>query len=186
MRSRDNDVVRGHRRGGGRTGVRLDAAALWERLAPLNLSQNRPAGQIGISPGYVSMSADGERSPSGRIRRRMQKALGTTNTKTFTTWRIAMNDTYHIDGLSGMEPLEGTVLPKDFPQRLERLKKASGLSWRGVARAIGIDHKLLLNWRRGAAPSGGSMLSLFRFANRVPGGLRILMGEGLQMTFFRN
>ena len=97
-----------------------------------------------------------------------------------------MNDTNHIDALSGMEPLEGTVLPKDFPQRLERLKEASGLTWRGMARAIGIDHKLLLYWRRGGGPSGGSMLSLFRFANRVPGGLRILLGEGLQMTFFKN
>ena len=187
MSLRGTDVERGHRRGGGRTGVRLDAAALRERPALLNPSRNRFAKEIGISPGHTSMSANNEeRSPSGRIRRRMQKALGTTNTKTFTTWRIAMNDTNHIDRLSGMEPLGGTVLPKDFPKRLERLKEASGLTWRGVARVIGIDHKLLLYWRRGAAPSGGSMLSLFRFANRVPGGLRVLLGEELQMTFFRN
>ena len=75
-----------------------------------------------------------------------------------------------------MEPIQGAVLPDDFPQRLERLKEASGLNWRAMARAIGIDHKLLLRWRRGAVPSGGSMLSLFRFANRVPGGVRILLG----------
>ena len=97
-----------------------------------------------------------------------------------------MNDTNHIDGVSGMEPLGGAVMPDDFPQRLERLKEASGLSWRGMARAIGIDRKLLRKWRKGAVPSGGSMLSLFLFANRVPEGLRILMGEGLQTTFFRN
>ena len=29
---------------------------------------------------------------------------------------------------------EGGVLPKDFPQRLERLKEASGLSWGALAR----------------------------------------------------
>ena len=97
-----------------------------------------------------------------------------------------MNDTNHIDGLREMEPLQGAVLPEDFPKRLVRLKKASGLSWRGMARAIGIDYKLLLRWRRGAVPSGGSMLSLFLFANRVHGGLRILLGEGVQMTFFRS
>ncbi len=96
-----------------------------------------------------------------------------------------MNNTDHIYELSGMEPLQGAVLPEDFPLRLELLKEASGFSWRGMARAIGIDHKLLLRWRRGAAPSGGSMLSLFLFANRI-GCLHILLGEGLQMTFFRN
>ena len=96
-----------------------------------------------------------------------------------------MDNTYHIDGLSGMEPLQGAVMPEDFPQRLERLKEASGLSWRGMARVIGIDYKLLRRWRKGAAPSGGSMLSLFLFANRI-GCLHILLGEGLQMTFFRS
>ena len=97
-----------------------------------------------------------------------------------------MNNTYHIDGLSGMHPLAGSVLPEDFPQRLERLKEASGHSWRGMARAIGIDHKLLLRWRKGAVPSGGSMYSLLLFASRVSGGLDILMGEGFQMTLFRS
>ena len=33
------------------------------------------AREIGISPSYMSMLVNGERSPSGRIRRRMQKAL---------------------------------------------------------------------------------------------------------------
>ena len=81
---------------------------------------------------------------------------------------------------------ETGVLPRDFPQRLERLKKASGLTWRGMARANGIDYKILLRWRKGTAPNGGSMLSLFLFANRVHGGLRILLGEGVQMTFSRS
>ncbi len=84
--------------------------------------------------------------------------------------------THHIDGVCGMQPLLGSVLPSDFPQRLERLKEASSLSWRGMARAIGIDHKLLLRWRKGAVPSGGSMYSLFLFASRVHGGLQILLG----------
>ena len=79
MSLRDTDVGRGHRRGGGRTGVRLNAAALWRRLSLLGRSQNWLAREIGISPGYMSMLANGERSPSGRICRRMQKALGVTN-----------------------------------------------------------------------------------------------------------
>ena len=97
-----------------------------------------------------------------------------------------MNNSNHIDGVSGMEPLEGAALPDDFPQRLKRLKEASGLSWRGMARAIGIDHNMLLRWRRGTVPSGGGYHVLLCFAATVHGGVQILVGEGLQMTFFED
>ena len=43
----------------------------------------------------------------------------------------------------GTEPLEGDVLPEDFERRLERLREASGLSWRGFASALGVDPKSL-------------------------------------------
>ena len=65
-----------HQRRGGRTVVRLDTAALWRRLALLNRSQSWLAREIGISPGYLSMLVNAGRAPSGRIRERMQKALG--------------------------------------------------------------------------------------------------------------
>ena len=64
------------RRREGRAVVRLDAAALWRRLALLNRSQSWLAREIGISPGYLSMLVNAGRAPSGRIRERMQKALG--------------------------------------------------------------------------------------------------------------
>ena len=58
---------------------------------------------------------------------------------------------------------EGGVLPKDFPQRLERLKEASGLSWGALARAIGVDRKSLIRWRKkGVEPCGGAMHAIFR------------------------
>ncbi len=60
----------------GRTVVRLDAAALWRRLAILNRSQNWLAKEVGISPGYLSTLVNGRRAASGGIRCRMQKALG--------------------------------------------------------------------------------------------------------------
>ena len=78
MPSRKNRQRKGHRRGGGRSVVRLDAAALFERLGMLGRSQNWLAGQVGVTPAYMSMLVNGGRSPSGRIRRRMQKALGVT------------------------------------------------------------------------------------------------------------
>ena len=76
MRSRDANEAKGRPRRGGRTVVRLDAAALWKRLALLNRSQNWLAKEIGISPGYLSVLVNEGRAPSGRIRLRMQKALG--------------------------------------------------------------------------------------------------------------
>ena len=42
----------------------------------LNRSQNWLARDIGVSPGYVSKLVNEGRAPSGRIRERMQKALG--------------------------------------------------------------------------------------------------------------
>ena len=74
---------------------------------------------------------------------------------------------------------EGGVLPKDFPERLERLKQASGLSWGALARAIGVDRKALMRWRKkGVEPCGGAMHAIFRFAARMPGDLEILIGDG--------
>ena len=84
----------------------------------------------------------------------------------------------------GTEPMESGVLPEDFAQRLERLKEASGLSWRGLGRALGVDPKRLGHWRRGVEPCGGAMHSIHRFASRMPGGPEILMGDDYQMSFF--
>ena len=78
MRQKPDDS-RGPRRRRGRTVVRLDTAALWERLSILNRSQNWLAREMGVSPGYVSMLVNEGRTPSGRIRKRMLKALGLTD-----------------------------------------------------------------------------------------------------------
>ena len=64
-------------------------------------------------------------------------------------------------------PIETGVLPQDFPERLSRLKEASGLTWSGMSRALGVDPKQMYRWRRGTEPCGGAMHSLFRFASRI-------------------
>ena len=43
-------------------------------------------------------------------------------------------------------PVETAVFPEDFPDRLRRLKEASGLTWTGFAWAIGVDLKQLRRW----------------------------------------
>ena len=92
--------------------------------------------------------------------------------------------THHNPKADGTQPMESGVLPGDFAQRLERLKEASGLSWRGLARALGADPKQLARWRKGVEPCGGAMHSIHRFASRMPGGTEIVMGEDYQMSFF--
>ncbi len=56
--------------------VLLKAAAVWEFLDKLDISQNDLACRCGISRGYMSQLMRGERSPSARVRRRLQGALG--------------------------------------------------------------------------------------------------------------
>ena len=80
----------------------------------------------------------------------------------------------------------GSLLPEDFPDRLERLKETSGLTWSGLAAAIGVDYRQMYKWRKGTEPSGGALHALYAFAATIPGGLEIFIGEPFQMTFFRN
>ncbi len=94
MRSRDANEAKGRPRRAGRTVVRLDAAALWRRLNLLNRSQNWLAREVGISPGYLSMLVNEGRAPSGRIRRRMQKALGVDNFQELFTMEVSNDDTH--------------------------------------------------------------------------------------------
>ena len=70
------DKRKGPRRGGGRTVVRLNTAALGERVTTPNRSRNRLAKEIGVSPGCMATPVNGRRTPSSRIRRRMRKVLG--------------------------------------------------------------------------------------------------------------
>ena len=56
--------------------VRLKQRVLWDRLELMNRSQRWLAREAGISPGYLSTLVNEERAPSGRVRRRIQRALG--------------------------------------------------------------------------------------------------------------
>ena len=81
-------------------------------------------------------------------------------------------------------PLLNGVIPADFPQRLVRLKEATGLTWTAFSYAVGADPKQMRRWRRGVEPCGGAMLSLVLFAMLIPGGLEILSGETFRLTFW--
>ena len=69
--------MRRHRKS--RPRVRLNPEAVWEHLSRRNMTQNELARAVGITSGHISLLMNGKRSPSPRVRRRLQAALGVTN-----------------------------------------------------------------------------------------------------------
>ena len=74
------------------------------------------------------------------------------------------------------------LLPEDFAERLVAVKERTGLPWERMADSMGVDPRQLWRWRHGASPGGGAMLSLVRFATRVPGGLGELLDEEITVV----
>ena len=61
--------------------------------------------------------------------------------------------------------------PKDFPERLKLFKEASGLSWKTLARLLGVRPYRLWQWReKGVAPSPAHLFLLLTVAGAM--GLR--------------
>ncbi len=67
-------------------------------------------------------------------------------------------------------------LPDDFVDRLECLKRVSGLTWDGMANCMGVDPRQIRRWRHGTKPCGDTLFALLTLAARFPGGVRILLG----------
>ena len=61
--------------------------------------------------------------------------------------------------------------PPDFPERLALFKEASGLSWKELARLLGVSLHRLRQWRnKGAAPNTAHLFLLMTIADLM--GLR--------------
>ena len=58
------------------TRVILKAAAVWELLDQLDMSQNELARRCGVTSGHLSHLMNGRRSPSPPVRRRLMEVLG--------------------------------------------------------------------------------------------------------------
>ena len=67
--------------------------------------------------------------------------------------------------------------PRDFPERLERLKEEAGLSWKELAGCVGVRYGRVMGWRRGTVPRGRALFALMRLARRVPGGMEELFPD---------
>lgn len=59
------------------------------------------------------------------------------------------------------------VIPDDCPQRLERFKEASGLSWAELARRLGTSDLNLRRWRAGVRPHPVYLTALLEFAKEL-------------------
>ena len=60
------------------------------------------------------------------------------------------------------------AFPEDFPQRLERFKKESGLSWAEIARRLGTYPHTLWRWKNvGVRPSAEHMMALLDLADEL-------------------
>ena len=59
--------------------VKLNRAAVWELLDELGISQNELARLCGLSSGYFSQLMSGVKSPSPRVRRKLQQVLGVSD-----------------------------------------------------------------------------------------------------------
>ena len=51
---------------------------------------------------------------------------------------------------------------------------------------LGVDRRQVLRWRKGTEPSGGAMRALFQLASWIDGGLAILIGRSVQMSFWED
>ena len=69
---------------------------------------------------------------------------------------------------------EPSRFPSDFPERLERLREAEGLSSRALARLLRVGNRMLRRWRKGTQPDPGHLIALFNLAAEM-GLLHILL-----------
>ena len=86
--------------------VKLIRAAVWELLDELGISQNELARLCGLSSGYFSQLMNGIKSPSPKVRRKLQRVLGVTDFD-----RLFIIEWPDEDGPTSNGPCTETPLP---------------------------------------------------------------------------
>ena len=57
--------------------------------------------------------------------------------------------------------------PRDFPDRLDRFRRAAGFTWRGLARELRVNARTVRRWNAGSGVGSGHLVSLFALAARL-------------------
>ena len=71
--------------------------------------------------------------------------------------------------------LFGADLPDDFADRIELLRRKTGLSREAFAHCLNVDPRQLRKWMKGARPGADGLFALFTMAERLPDGLTLLL-----------
>ena len=83
------------------------------------------------------------------------------------------------EGMNLMDDYRPPPMPQDFGNRLEGLKKLTGLRWQEFAGKLGVSDRGVLQWRRGRCqPSRTSYLAIMALAKDLPGGYELMTGDG--------
>ena len=69
------------------------------------------------------------------------------------------------------------LFPKDFCERLERLRELACLSWEEFAERLSVGDDSVMEWRKGSIPSGGEVWHIMHLASTVPGGVEVMLTE---------
>ena len=59
------------------------------------------------------------------------------------------------------------VFPEDFPDRLDRFRRAAGFTWGGLARELRVNARTVRRWKAGSRVGSGHLVSLFALAARL-------------------
>ena len=70
------------------------------------------------------------------------------------------------------------VCPEDFPQRLERRKEESGLTWSELAARLETSPLTLRRWRQGVRPNAFHLLALLEVAASLDLAQLLPVGNG--------
>ena len=75
-----------------------------------------------------------------------------------------------MDAPKRMEDSHSELFPKDFDERLERLREIVGLSWEEFAERLGVDDDRVMEWRKGSIPPAERCGTSCIWHRRFPGG----------------
>ena len=74
--------------------------------------------------------------------------------------------------------IEPEEFPRDFPERLDRFRQASGLSWGGLARALRVNARTVRRWKAGSKVGSGHLVKLLELAAALGLLHHLLLGMG--------
>ena len=74
------------------------------------------------------------------------------------------------------------TFPNDFTDHLVQFKEASGMSWRALAKALGVKPYRIREWRRGVTPNTLHLIQLLGLAERLGLGEVLTTGSWVSDT----